>query len=71
MLITFDTVLNRLREDVPIGQVTVSGEELNDVKKLLSFYRKNLLHIITLKKKNLIPLQNYTCSKPEVDERWR
>ena len=48
---TFDTVLNRLREDVPIGQVTVSGEELNDVKKLLSFLQEESLAYYHLKEK--------------------
>ena len=48
---TFDKVLNRLREDVPIGQVTVSGEELNDVKKLLSFLQEESLAYYHLKEK--------------------
>ena len=48
---TFDTVLNRLREDVPIGQVTVSGEELNDVKKLISFLQEESLAYYHLKEK--------------------
>ena len=48
---TFDTVLNRLREDVPIGQVTVSEEELNDVKKLISFLQEESLAYYHLKEK--------------------
>lgn len=47
---TFDTVLNRLREDVPIGQVTVSGEELNDAITLALYAKlprgsKNFINI--------------------------